>query len=45
MEITIFLIGIAAFSVAALLWGADSGDGINSAEWERRHRWPGFVGR
>jgi hypothetical protein len=42
---TIFLIGIAAFSVAALLWGTDSADGVNSSEWERRHRWPGFVGR
>ena len=36
-------------AVAALLWGADSREGIDSPEWERRRDWPGFhpddVGR
>lgn len=28
--------------IAALRWGADSRDGVNSLEWERRQSWPGF---
>ena len=27
---------------AALLWGTNSNDGIDSPEWERRHNWSGF---
>jgi hypothetical protein len=28
--------GLVAFALAALRWGADSRDGIDSAEWQRR---------
>jgi hypothetical protein len=28
--------------VAAVLWGADSREGPESAEWERRRHWKGF---
>ncbi len=31
-----------ALPLAALRWGADSRDGIESCEWERRRRWRGF---
>lgn len=38
----VLLIGIALvvlFDIAALKWGADSRDDINSPEWERRVLW------
>jgi hypothetical protein len=46
-EGTMFLIGLGWIVLAlgildalALRWGADSRDGVNSAEWERRRSWP-----
>jgi hypothetical protein len=33
---------LVALDLAALRWGFDSTDGINSLEWERRQRWYGF---
>ncbi len=31
---------LAILDIAALRWGADSSDGIDSQEWERRRNWP-----
>ncbi len=28
--------------MAALRWGANSSERIDSQEWERRQQWPGF---
>jgi hypothetical protein len=39
MEFFIILIGFIVFDLAALRWGIDSGDGINSREWQRRYNW------
>jgi hypothetical protein len=45
MEFVIFVVGMLVLDVAALRWGADSRDGVNSVEWARRHTWRGFVGK
>ena len=39
--VTLILIVVAftLFDIAAVLWGYDSRDGINSAEWARRQEW------
>jgi hypothetical protein len=42
MDITIILVVLIALPLAALRWGVNSTDGINSPEWERRQRWYGF---
>jgi hypothetical protein len=42
MELLLITILFLLFAAAALLWGADSRDGVNSLEWERRHAWQGF---
>lgn len=39
MEFFIILIGFIVFDLAAIRWGINSGDGINSREWERRYAW------
>ncbi len=36
MELAIFVLALLAFDVTALLWGADSRDGLNSPEWLRK---------
>ena len=38
----LFVVFLVALDVAALRWGVDSTDGINSPEWERRQWWYGF---
>ena len=42
--LTLFVIVVllVALDIAALRWGFDSSDGVNSPEWERRQRWFGF---
>lgn len=40
--IIILILGLVALDVAALLWGVDSRDGLNSPEWERLRNWRGF---
>jgi hypothetical protein len=42
MDIFIILIAYIALALAALRWGVDSTDGIESPEWERRQLWYGF---
>ncbi|HLI07600.1 MAG TPA: hypothetical protein VKV40_13600 [Ktedonobacteraceae bacterium] len=39
MEFFILLLGFILLDLAALRWGVDSGDGINSPEWSRRYTW------
>jgi hypothetical protein len=41
--IAILLIAPVALALAALKWGVDSGDSIDSVEWERRQYWDGFY--
>jgi hypothetical protein len=36
MELVVIVLLILLLSIAALKWGANSCDGINSVEWERR---------
>lgn len=45
MDISIILIVLIALALAALRWGVDSTDVINSPEWERRQSWYGFHSR
>jgi hypothetical protein len=42
MALLIILLMIIALDMAALRWGVDSLDGINSLEWLRRQQWYGF---
>jgi hypothetical protein len=42
MSLLIISLMVIALDMAALLWGADSLDGINSLEWLRRQQWYGF---
>ncbi len=42
MDFDIILIALITLALAALRWGVNSTDGINSPEWERRQRWCGF---
>ena len=41
VSLLLALAALIALDVAALLWGADSRDGIDSPEWDRRRQWPG----
>ncbi len=36
MELYTLLLVLIVFDIAAVYWGVDSRDGINSPEWERR---------
>ena len=40
--LVVLLVALIALDLAALRWGFDSSDGVNSPEWERRQDWPGF---
>lgn len=43
MEFIIILFSaVVVLDIAALKWGFDSSDDINSPEWERRQRWYAF---
>jgi hypothetical protein len=33
------LMALIVLALAALRWGANSSDGVNSAEWQRRQHW------
>lgn len=39
MEFLILLLGFILLDLTALRWGVDSGDGIDSPEWQRRYMW------
>jgi hypothetical protein len=36
------VVALIALDLAALRWGFDSSDGLNSPEWAQRQRWYGF---
>jgi predicted nucleic acid-binding Zn ribbon protein len=42
--VTLFFLFMAliVLALAALRWGANSSDGVDSPEWEQRQRWYGF---
>jgi hypothetical protein len=42
MDVIIIMIALVALALAALRWGLNSSEGIDSTEWERRQRWYGF---
>jgi hypothetical protein len=42
MEMILFLLMLIVLGIAANRWGANSLDGPDSPEWERRQRWYGF---
>ena len=42
MEVTLIIVGLVLFDWAALRWGTDSREGLNSPEWARRKNWRGF---
>jgi hypothetical protein len=42
MVILFLLMALIVLAMAVHLWGANSSDGLNSPEWERRQRWLGF---
>jgi hypothetical protein len=42
MELTLIIVGLVLFDWAALRWGTDSREGLNSVEWARRKTWRGF---
>ena len=39
MEGLVWIIGLVVLAVAACRWGADSTDGVDSPEWDRRRAW------
>jgi hypothetical protein len=42
MVILFLLMVLVVLAIAVHHWGADSADGMNSSEWERRQGWLGF---
>ncbi len=42
MEFILFILALILLDLAATRWGADSRDGPDSPEWERRQSWFGF---
>ncbi len=42
MDVLVVIAGIILLDVAAMNWGSDSRDGVDSAEWDRRHTWRAF---
>lgn len=43
MELLLFVVALLAFAVAAVRWGADSTERVNSREWMRRLGWGCFL--
>jgi hypothetical protein len=41
MELVILFLVLSVLAIAALRWGVDSTDDLNSPEWERRRQWRG----
>ena len=39
ITILIFVLAFVLLDMAALRWGTDSTEGINSCEWSRREHW------
>ncbi len=39
----LLIVALVLFDLAALHWGVDTTDRIESRAWERRHHWRGFM--
>jgi hypothetical protein len=44
MVLLLVFIGLALFAFAALRWGADTTDTVDSPEWQHRRLWTGMSG-
>ena len=44
MELVFIVIGLVLIDIAAVRWGADSRESVDSPEWTRRKSWRGFGG-
>lgn len=42
VTLVFLLVVLIVLTLSALRWGANSSDGVNSAEWGRRQHWYGF---
>jgi hypothetical protein len=42
MELMLFVLALILLALTALHRGADSRDGIDSPQWQRRQQWDGF---
>ena len=42
ITLCILFVALLVLDIAACRWGANSSDGIDSPEWERRQDWFGF---
>jgi hypothetical protein len=42
MDMMIVVLILAALDIAAMKWGFNSSDGIDSQEWVKRRAWNGF---
>ncbi len=40
--ILILIIALVVFDLVTFVWGFDSRDGVDAAEWERRRNWEAF---
>ncbi len=44
MILVFLLLGLVVLNLTAYYWAADTTDGVDSAEWERRRIWRGSGG-
>jgi hypothetical protein len=40
--ILILIVALVVFNIVTFVWGFDSRDGVDAAEWERRRNWVAF---
>lgn len=41
--VIVLFMALLILDIAAIRWGTDSRDGIDSPEWERRQQWEAFI--
>jgi len=44
VSILVWTIGLIILGIAAITWGGDSREDVNSSEWEHVAAWSGFNG-
>lgn len=44
LPLIVLIVALVLFDVVAYFWGADSTDGPDSPEWQRRRHWRGVGG-
>ena len=42
LTLLFLFLALLVLALGALRWGANSSDGVESAEWQRRQHWYGF---